>query len=163
MTPEHQRVAVSGVFSVVVGDLPPGSNGRPSFRYFISDGQGRRWALVFDKSVYWPSGSLRAFDRQQAMVEGVVVADNQILVDSIGLSPTAGLVRSHYSLARDTKLKPKWDLYRQPNTGLKQYVMLNELKHLGWGPSPDPPLPLRVTTKGPCVQKISAGFTLVLV
>jgi len=82
---QGQRVALSGVLDVIWGDPPPDSGLPPRMEYVLSDKQGQHWSLVFDRNVFWPPGGPLAFNGKQVKVEGRLIAEDRILVNSIGL------------------------------------------------------------------------------
>lgn len=81
------RVAVSGVLAVRIGDPPPGSSLPPRVNARLTDGQGKVWTLAFDDTVYRPSGSLLNFNLKRVNVEGTLTAPDAVLVTSMALDP----------------------------------------------------------------------------
>ena len=84
-TPQGHLIAVSGVLDIIWGDPPPDTGLPPRMEYLLTDKQGQKWWLVFDESVYWPPGGLLAFNQKEVKVEGQLVAEDRILVESIRL------------------------------------------------------------------------------
>lgn len=84
-TPGDQ-MRVSGFFSFLYGDPPPDSGEPAVIQYWLEDGEGRAWQLVFDEDVYRPDGGLRQFDHEQVDVEGVAMGEGMILVTAIAIA-----------------------------------------------------------------------------
>lgn len=81
------RVVLSGVLAVRIGDPPPGSSLPPRENVRLTDKQGKVWTLTFDDTVYRPLGSLLSFNLKRVNVEGTLTAKDTVLVTSMALDP----------------------------------------------------------------------------
>jgi hypothetical protein len=88
--PSHpgDRMMLTGTFTATFGDPPPGSGLPPRMAAVLVDIQGRRWRLLFDDTVFRPSGSLLDFSSKRVNIEGTLTTQpDTVLVMSLSLIP----------------------------------------------------------------------------
>jgi len=82
---EDDLVMLTGLFAIVIGDPPPGSDGEARTRATLIDEDGVEWQLLVDPDVYTPTGELVQYNVKQVRVDGQVVVGEErtILVTSL--------------------------------------------------------------------------------